>query len=135
MRLFRLIDAYVDAHRLGLTLVSPADIEFGPQLLLQPDLFVVANTGSGEPQSWSDVSSLLLAAEVTSPSTVRVDRGPKRVVYKRQVPEYWIIDGDRRFVERGRFGDDEVEVLDSVLEWRPSPTVPALLIDVGNLLR
>ena len=133
-RLFRLIDHYIEAHRVGWTLWSPADIEFAPDTLLQPDLFVVPNVGQGEPKSWKDVKMLLLAVEALSPSTARADRLKKRPIYQRyHVGEYWILDIDAKLVERWRPSDDRPEVIADVLEWRPGADVPALLIKLGEV--
>jgi hypothetical protein len=69
--LFVALDAYVRAHSLGLALMSPADIEFSPRRLVQPDVFVAPFTAKGPPRDWRDISSLLVAIEVLSPSTAR----------------------------------------------------------------
>ena len=82
-RLFTVIHPYVEQHRLGWTRWSPADIEFSPDTLLQPDLFVVPDLGQGEPRSWKDVTTLLLAIEALSPTTARADRMKKRPIYQR----------------------------------------------------
>src|SRR5688500_8510854 len=39
--LFKLVAPYVDRHRLGITLWSPADLDLGLGDVSQPDLFVV----------------------------------------------------------------------------------------------
>jgi hypothetical protein len=49
--------------------LSPANIEFSPRRRLQPDLFVVLNTGIGEPASWQEAKKLLLVVELTSATT------------------------------------------------------------------
>jgi Uma2 family endonuclease len=118
--LFAPLREYVRAHGLGWTMLSPADIVFSPRRLVQPDLFVVPWREGGSPHSWTEVKSLLLAVEVLSPSTARADRHRKRVIYQNEgVPEYWIIDGDARLVERWRAGDERPEILDTELTWRP----------------
>jgi len=130
-RLFLLIHPYVEEHSLGWTMLSPADIEFSQQRRLQPDLFVVPDTGSGEPKSWRDVTRLLLAVEALSPSTARADRLKKRPIYQSEgVPQYWIIDIDSRLVERWQPGDERPEVIADVLEWRPKPEIAPLLINL-----
>ncbi|HEX9563813.1 MAG TPA: Uma2 family endonuclease [Gemmatimonadaceae bacterium] len=134
VRLLRLIDRYVEEHRLGWTLLSPADIEFSARRLLQPDLFVVPARGEGEPRSWRDVTTLLLTVEALSPSTARADRLKKRPIYQEHgVPEYWIVDTDTRIVERWRPGDDRPEVIADVLEWQPKAGVAALRIDLAEV--
>ena len=121
--LLLLLDPYCTRHGLGEALDSPADIEFSLRDLLQPDVFVVPNTGP----SWREATSLLLAVEVLSPSTARVDRHDKRPTYQRyRVPEYWIVDLDARVFERWRPDDARPEVLLDVLSWQPREGIPPL---------
>lgn len=122
---------YVAAHRLGELLLSPADIEFSPKRLLQPDLFVIAEAAGQRGQTWRDIESLLLAVEALSPSTARADRIKKRHIYQDQgVPEYWIIDLDARAVERWRPGDQRPEIVVGTLAWRAHADIEPLEIDL-----
>jgi Uma2 family endonuclease len=130
MALLRRIDPYVRANGLGETLPSPADIEFSPRRLVQPDVFVVP--ASAKLRDWRDVTSLLLAAEVLSPSTARADRLSKRVIYQSQlVPEYWIVDLDARVIERWRPEDERPEILTETLTWQPRLEISPLSIELG----
>ncbi len=130
-RLFAMLDAYVREYGLGEVFLSPADIEFGPGRLVQPDLFVVPATPSGRLRSWRDITSLLLAVEVKSPTTARVDHGRKRVIYQSErVGEYWIVDLDASFVDRWLPTDERPEVLAELLTWQPRSDVEALAIDL-----
>ena len=97
-------------------LVSPADLQLGQEEILQPDLFIYR---LGHPvKDWRDITSLLVAIEVLSPSTARYDRGLKRLRYQRaRVPEYWIVDLDGRVVERWRPDETRPEVLADRLQW------------------
>lgn len=95
-RLLVRLSAYLDretdsnAH----AFMSPADISWGPDSLVQPDVFVVP-IDEARALQWSGVSHLLLAVEVLSPSSVRTDRFAKRRLYQEQgVPLYWIVDSD-----------------------------------------
>lgn len=77
---------------------SPADIEFSPKRLLQPDLFVILDAHGNHGKTWRDVKTLLLAVEALSPSTARADRIKKRKIYLDEgVLEYWIIDLEAYF--------------------------------------
>ncbi|MCL4212716.1 MAG: Uma2 family endonuclease [Gemmatimonadales bacterium] len=129
--LYPRLRAYVQAHALGWAKLSPADIIFSERRLLQPDIFVVPWRAEGEPGSWAEVTSLLLAIEVISPSTARADRHRKRLIYQDQgVPEYWIVDLDARLVERWRPVDSRAEVLAETLVWHPRPDLEPLRIDL-----
>jgi len=134
MRLYKLIDRYVEAHSLGWTRVSPADIELSPRHWVQPDLFVVPDEGTGEPESWKDVRRLLLAVEVISPSTANTDRLKKRPNFQKYgVPEFWIVDIDARLVERWRPTDARPEIIADVLEWRPKSEIEPLRIELTEV--
>lgn len=114
---------------------APADIEFSERRVLQPDLYAIPWT-ERPPRDWTESRNLLLAAEVVSPSTARIDRLKKRRIYQEQgVPEYWIIDPDARLVERWRPRDERPEILTGTLTWTPVPGGPTLSIDLPALFR
>jgi Uma2 family endonuclease len=100
-------------------LISPADIQLGgEEEILQPDLFIYRAESGRHLREWPDITSLLVAIEVLSPSTARYDRGLKRRRYQRaRVPDYWIVDLDGRVVERWRPDDSRPEVLGDRLRW------------------
>ena len=132
--LYRVLYAYTTEHRIGLALFSPADIEFSPRRLLQPDCFVAALVNGRRPTRWDEMRHLLLAVEVLSPGTARHDRITKRRIYMEEgVGEYWIADADARTIERWRPGQDRPEIIDGVLRWEPAPNVPPLDLEVGAM--
>jgi Uma2 family endonuclease len=60
---------------------------------------------------WGDFKRLLLAIEIISPSSVRIDRIIKRDFHlDAGVPEYWIVDLDARIIERWTQGRESPEV-------------------------
>ena len=130
--LFRLLDPYVRQHELGRVLSSPADIEFDPRTLVQPDLFV---TSKRRVRTWADAQPLRLAVEVLSPSTARADRFVKRRRFQRAGVEYWIVDLDARLVERWRPGDERPEVLEERLLWQAEGAPVPLLVDLAEFFR
>ena len=122
---------YVDQHQLGWVLAAPADVTFSPRRLVQPDIFVVPDTGQGRPREWKDVRRLSLVVEVLSPSTARADRWRKRTIYQSErIPEYWIVDPDARLVESWKPDDERPAVIAEVLRWQPKSDVPALEINL-----
>jgi Uma2 family endonuclease len=128
-----LLRPYVKEHALGRVIHSPADLEFDPHTLMQPDLFVTAGR---RVKTWQDALPLRLAVEVLSPSTARADRILKRRRLQRaKVPEYWIVDLDARLIERWRPGDSRPEVLEERLEWRPEPSLAPLALDLPAFFR
>lgn len=133
VELARLVAAYVDRHRLGLTLIAPADVPLQRGQLVQPDIFVVPLTAVGKrPKEWADAGRLLLAVEVLSPSTARSDKVRKRALYQRAgVPQYWIVDVDARIIERWTPGSDRAEVQATRIEWFPDGAAEPLRIDLA----
>jgi len=132
--LFRKLSDYVDAERLGLALMSPADLELEAGTVTQPDVFVVPSAFShdtGPLREWSQVGGLLLAVEVISPSSAHYDRFSKRAFFQRVgVPEYWVVDSDARAVERWRPGYRAPETLRERLAWRPERAAAPLVMDL-----
>jgi Uma2 family endonuclease len=129
--LFRILDRYVREHRVGHLWWSPADIEFSPRRLLQPDLFVAPLIEGKRPRRWGDIHGLELAVETLSPSSARADRQIKSKIYMSEdVGEYWIVDLDGRVFERWRKGEGRPEILSESLGWQPRADVPPLSIDL-----
>lgn len=98
-RLFRLLASACDADGTLEAIVAPADVTWGEDTLVQPDVFVVpkALVAGGE---LPPAPSLVLVAEVLSPSTARQDRFPKRAMYQRQgVETIWLVDAEQQLVE------------------------------------
>jgi Uma2 family endonuclease len=132
--LFLAIHPYLDAHKLGKVFFAPGDIELADDTVVQPDVFVVPFVDGVRPRTWRDVMGLLLAIEIPSPSTARADRTVKRRRFQRQgIPEYWIVDGDARVVERWRPEDERPEIISQRLEWQPDASCSALIIDLPAL--
>ncbi len=130
--LFRLLDPYVRQHELGRVMSSPADIEFDPHTMVQPDLFVTARRRF---KTWKDAQPLRLAVEVLSPSTARADRIVKRRRFQKAGVELWIVDLDARLVERWRPGDKRPEMLEEHLLWQPEGVPEPLLVDLEAFFR
>jgi len=128
--LYDRLNPYVVAHGIGVLLWSPADIEFSPHRLVQPDLFVAPLNEGKRPRTWRDVRGLVLAIEALSPATAHADRQRKRRIYMEEaVDEYWIVDLDARLFERWRKGDTRPAVLGEMLEWQPRAEIAPLVID------
>ncbi len=131
--LFRVLDPYLRSHRIGVLLWSPADIEFSPTRLVQPDLFVERLNHGVPARTWREVRGLVLAIEVLSPTTARADRIRKRRVYmEEEVDEYWIVDLDARAIERWRRGDARPEIVVGEFAWQPRAEVDPLVISLED---
>jgi Uma2 family endonuclease len=94
------------------TLSAPARVHAGDATSVQPDVFVLASDGHQSSDRGPAVGTLLLAIEVLSPHTARIDRQEKRRLYQREgVDVYWVVDLDSRLVERWRPGDQRPPLL------------------------
>lgn len=91
--------SYLQSHRAGIVMISPADITWGrpDDVLVQPDVFVIAPE-DGALREWHEFTHFSLFVEVVSPASARYDRFTKRRLYQEMgVPLYWVIDpADRR---------------------------------------
>ena len=96
-------------------------LHFGPDTVLQPDIFIYACDPANRSPAWADVPIPLLVVEILSPSTAKRDRGIKRQYYQaRGVEEYWIFDLKSRSVESWHPSDEHPEILTQKLAFRLS---------------
>ena len=136
VRLSDLLLEYADS--LGLDLMTaPADVAFSKRTVVQPDLFVMPLSATGQQAvQFGDVARLLLAVEVLSPGTARRDREVKRDLYLRQsVAEYWTVDPVARTIERWLSAHSQSEVFRDVMVWEPIPGRGGLTIEVREYFR
>jgi Uma2 family endonuclease len=132
-RLYRLLADYLDGERAGHVYISPAEIVFSSRRAVQPDVFVAPLVGGRRPASFADVSRLLLAVEVLSPTTARADRVAKRTLFREVgVPEYWIVDLDARVIERSTPTDVRPELIIDRLVWLPEGANAPLVIELPD---
>jgi Uma2 family endonuclease len=132
-RLSASLRRFLDAEPVGLVLTSPADISWGSDVLVQPDIFVVP-IEEARLADWSKIRHLLLAVEILSPSTTRADRFTKRRLYQeRRVPVYWAVDGDAQLVEVWE-PQAELPIIErDWLRWHPAGANVAFSLDVKEL--
>jgi Uma2 family endonuclease len=100
-RLSLSLGRYLNSEGLEGLFAVDADISWGPDLLVQPDLFVAdLEELRRSDEDWSGVQTLYLVAEILSPSSLRADRFTKRGLYQEQgISPYWVIDIENRQVE------------------------------------
>jgi Uma2 family endonuclease len=132
-----LFAGFLTREPVGVALTSPADLQLHPNTIAQPDIFVVPRVEPSETAhifSWADISSLLLALEVISPSSGRTDRVEKRDYYmSARVPEYWVVDLDARVVERWNPERLTPVVARNTLGWRPAGASEPLTVNLPDL--
>ena len=133
--IFSRLDRYLEDHSVGCLFYSPADISWGDDVLVQPDIFV-ADRNEVRSLEWSQVQTLLLTIEVLSPTTARYDRYTKRRLYQEVgIPFYWIVDPDERLVEvwtpEGLFPTVERERV----RWKPEGVEEEFVLDLEELFK
>ena len=136
LRLARALSAYLDQEPIGRVIISPSDIRFGRKdVLVQPDVSVTPRDAA-RAWDWRDVVSLLLAAEVLSPSTERDDRFTKRRAYQSHgVPLYWIVDAEDRHVEVWTPADELPRFEREQLVWHPDGARTPFVLPLAELFR
>jgi Uma2 family endonuclease len=134
-RLSAALRTYLDREVVGVALASPADISWGRDILVQPDLFVVP-VEEARLEDWSKIRHLLLAVEILSPSSTRADRFTKRRLYQeRGVSAYWMVDADAQLVEIWQ-PDAELPVIErDRLTWHPSGAARPFTLELSTLFR
>jgi Uma2 family endonuclease len=134
-RLVLALRQYLLAEPVGHAFGGRSDISWGPDTLVEPDVFV-APLEEVRTLDWTRVKTLLLVAEVLSPSSRRADRFTKRVEYQRQnIPWYWIVDSDERLVEIWSPADTFPRVERERLVWNPTGATQPFLLSLEDLFR
>ncbi len=132
----RLRDAlkpFLQTHSIGHLFSAPADISWGPDILVQPDLFVV-RLDEARTFDWAKMRNLLLAIEVLSPSTSRYDRFTKRRLYQEVgIPLYWIVDPEELAVEVWTPSTKFPEVERARVVWEPAGASGRCVVELGEL--
>ena len=129
------IAKYLEHEPVGVMLTSPADISWGRDVLVQPDVFVVPRDEATS-REWSRIRTLLLVVEVLSPSTARADRFTKRHRYQSAgVPVYWLVDGEGQRVEVWT-PEAELPVIETQrLVWHPVGAGQGFTLALAELFR
>lgn len=134
-RLFRSIDRYLEWFPFGHLVMSPADIRWGSDTGVQPDLFVVPKAVA-RTMDWRQIRELLLVIEVLSRSSSRADRFTKRRRYQDAgVPAYWIVNAESQAVEVWTPEATFPAIEKTTVVWAPAEATEPLRIDVGELFR
>ena len=134
-RLSRQLGDFLAQSAVGHLFLSPADISWSDDTLVQPDLFVV-DLEEARTMDWTEMQTLLLVIEVLSPTTARYDRFTKRRLYQEvHIPAYWIVDPDTRSVEVWMPHDELPQVERERAVWHPPGAAGRLTVDLGELFR
>ncbi len=125
---------YVARHALGRVSFPRGVVRVGTDTEVEPDLMVRPNPTSTV-LTWESAPLPLLVVEVISGTTRRRDRVEKRDLYRDLgIPDYWIVDGERRIVRVARPHADDVDV-SAVLTWQPAEITEPLEISLPEYFR
>ena len=117
----------------GRAMLSPADISWSDDTLVQPDVFVVAPDEAAK-RDWAKVRTLLFVVEVLSPSTAKHDRFQKRRLYQAQgIGTIWLVDPVKRAVEVWTAESTFPTVETGRVSWQVAGAAEALTIGVEEL--
>ena len=127
---------YVQVELCGLGQVfnAPTDLQLSPHDIVQPDLILVL-----EPRQRIITPSRIqgvpdLVVEILSESSVALDRKKKRELYARSgVPEYWIVDPEKRVLEQHLLAGDRYELAASHREEVVFRGLPEVCVDLTEV--
>ena len=125
--------SYLRPSSIARVLHSPADVRRADRRRnrVQTDVFVIRLFDGRRPPYPFNVSDLLLAAEVESPSNRLYDYQTKRRFYSQSgIPEYWIVSAEARTFARWRGSSDEADLLSSQLQWQSAGMSEPLVVDI-----
>lgn len=127
-RLREILMPYVKREKLGLVLARGAMRRTDSEV--EPDLTVLHVDAGLE---WEAMPLPSLVVEAHSPRSRKYDAGKKRGFYLELViPEYWMIDGERRVITVVRPGEKDRVVTDS-LTWHPPGAREPLVFSIAEL--
>jgi Uma2 family endonuclease len=90
---------FLETNPIGEVFDAPFDVYLSDVDVFQPDLCVFSKQQLNYLNERGATSAPWLVVEILSPSSVRLDRGPKREVYARcGTRELWLIDPDKKEV-------------------------------------
>lgn len=133
--LFKLLERHVQRHGLGQVFFAPVSVQLWPRKYREPDIIFV----SAKAVDWLTpqyIRGADLVMEVISPGDRKRDEVDKRREYAQAaIPEYWLIDPERRtvtvltldgrrYAEHGVFGEGD---------HAPSLLLPGFSVDVTAL--
>jgi Uma2 family endonuclease len=134
LELLRAIASYLDGSVAAAVLLAPSDVRRGNQRHVQPDIFVIRLVDGKLPAYPFAISDMLLAIEINSPNTVRLDYRVKHDVYLQEgVGEYWVVNPEARNVTRWRQLDVTGEVLIREVRWQAPDLDKPLVIELPSM--
>ena len=132
-----LLMRYLEDHPVGEVFISPFDVYLSDIDVFQPDICFFSQEQRNYLDERGATSAPWLVVEILSPSSRRLDTGPKRDVYARcGTRELWLIDPDKRELAVYLLREDAERPTRLVTEKESftSPLLPGLDISLGKIL-
>ena len=104
------IALYLRKNNIGQIRISPYDVHFSKQNILQPDILFIKNENLRKIKSRGLFGSPDIVIEILSPSTAHIDLDEKKLVYEKfGVQEYFIVEPTSKSVFTFFLKDAEYE--------------------------
>jgi Uma2 family endonuclease len=98
--IFAKIHEHLRKHPVGKVVIAPSDVELSPKDVFEPDIYFISRERLGILTEQGASGAPDLVVEVLSPSTAKLDLGPKREVYERAgVKEMWVVHGREKKID------------------------------------
>ena len=129
--LYRFLQGYCEAKGWGEVLTGPAAVQLAPEVVREPDVFVLAPEDALRAKGAPLPLRPVLVVEVISPSTRSLDLGEKAHDYAEAgVPEYWAVDPQRKELYLHELQQRAYRVQTLSEGWVESTAVPGLRLRV-----
>ncbi|MEO6288351.1 MAG: Uma2 family endonuclease [Ginsengibacter sp.] len=90
---------YLRNHPIGKVRISPLDVHFSKQNILQPDIFFITNENLDRIKENGLFGAPDLVIEILSPSTSHIDWEDKKLIYEKYgVKEYFLVEPNSKSV-------------------------------------
>jgi Uma2 family endonuclease len=104
------ISLFLRRNKFGVVRISPYDVHFSKENILQPDILFIKNENIHKIKTRGLFGAPDLVIEILSPSTSQLDYEDKKLVYERfGVSEYFIVDPNSKSVDSFFLKDGEYE--------------------------
>ncbi len=134
--LYRLLAGYCEARGWGKVLTGPAAIQVLPDVVREPDLFVLPPDEVPKARGVPLPVRPALVVEVTSPTTRSIDLGEKVEDYALAgIPEYWVVDPERQELRVHRLEGERYRVERLQAGTAESRSVPGFWLEAEWLFR
>ncbi len=134
--LFRLLQGYCEAKGWGEVLTGPAAIWVLPDVVREPDLFVLPPEEVPKARGVPLAVRPALVVEVTSPTTRSIDLGEKAEDYALAgIPQYWVVDLEHKELRVHRLEGEKYRTEQRQAGEVKSHAVPGFWVEVEWLFR